>query len=849
MPTIPVLPSAWSMDPEDILLTLRSSSHGLTSSEALQRLEQNGKNIIGHQSGNRTLTILINQFKSPLVIILIIASLISALLGETTQTGIVLSIIVFSSLLGFIQEFRSEKALQKLQKQLKRTTTVIRNGKPQTVKSEDIVVGDIVLFELGSIIPADLRLYENNDLELDESNLTGESEPVSKTKQSIDASKKSPQDLTCMLFAGTHVVQGSGKGIVVAVGSATMFGKTADLLSSKTDETSFQKGLHDFGNFLLKITLVLTVCVFALLGLIHGNWGESLLFSLALAVGISPELLPVIVTINLSRGALAMSKKFVLVKRLSAIEDIGNTTVFCTDKTGTLTIGKIRVRESVDIYGKPSPITLTTAKQCLDINDRGKASNSIDQALFEAVAEQSEQQKLIDIIAFDFTRRRMSCIRETNVGRKMITKGAITEVLNVCNTLRDSNGKVSSINAKVRKEIELLADSFHDRGYRALAIAEKPIGTQSKYTVQDEYDLECIGFVLLSDAPKETANKALKELQALAVRIVILTGDNERVTRYVAEQLNFKLSRLLIGDEIDEMNDAQLQTAVKNTDAFAQITPAHKLRIVTALKKRGEIVGFMGDGINDAPALRAADVGISFESATDVAKEAASIILLRKNLSVLAEGIREGRRTFINTRTYIRATIASNFGNMISVAGAALLLPFIPLLPAQILLLNLLTDLPMLAISTDNVSNDDIKKPKRWDIKEISNFMYYFGSISSLADYTTFAVLLFVVQADMQHFRSAWFIESTLTELIVIFLLRSYGKSWKSKPSKILVIASTLVIGIAIFMVQTQFGSAFEFVPLHGITAIAIALIVIGYAGLTELGKHAYVRFKEKTAG
>lgn len=848
MSPIPSLKAAWSMEPEAVLLTLQSSEHGLTSNEAAARLTSLGKNLMGSANQHTAWKIFVNQLKSPLVLILVAASFISICLGETTQSSIILSMVFVGSILGFVQEYRSEQALKKLRIQLGHTTTVIRDGISISIKAEDIVVGDIVECELGTILPADIRLLTSNDLEIDESSLTGESEPVPKTITKITGNVTTPQDATCMLFAGTHVVQGSGKGIVIATGSNTQFGKTANLLSIKTDETSFQKGLRDFGNFLLKMTLVLAISVFVLLGLVHGNWIESLLFALALAVGISPELLPVIVTINLSRGAIAMSKKFVLVKRLSAIEDIGNATVFCTDKTGTLTIGKLRVRQSVDIHGNEHPLPLEMARKCVDIDTRGRASNSIDQALIEAVPLNTQTDSLVDLIAFDFSRRRMSCVRQQDQERKLITKGAIAEVLAVCTHIREPNGETKPLTASRKNDIERLADDFHNRGFRAVAIAERPIEIQQTYSLNDEHGLEFIGFVLVSDAPKETAAQAIKELQQLATRIIILTGDNERVTRYVADQLGFKLSRLLIGEEIDQMDDTELQAAIKGTDAFARITPSHKLRIVQALKTSGHIVGFMGDGINDAPALRAADVGISFEDATDVAKEAASVILLRKNLSVLADGIREGRRTFVNTRTYIRSTIASNFGNMISVAGAALLLPFIPLLPAQILLLNVLTDIPMLAISTDTVADEDIKKPKRWDIKEISNFMYYFGSISSLADYATFAVLLFVAQADMNQFRSAWFIESALTEIFVIFLLRSHGRSWKTKPSKALISASIMTISGAFLFTQTSIGTSFDLTPVHGTIIGAIILIVIAYAILTEIGKVAYTHFKERTA-
>jgi len=836
------------MDPEDVCRALNTPREGLSSEEVQTRLKEYGPNTIAEERNISGIRIFISQFTSPLVLILIGASLISFFLGERTQTTIIIGMIGLGGFLGFYQEYRSEKALRSLRRQLGHQAIVHRDGQTITLEARNLVPGDIVEFELGSIIPADLRLLRADDLEVDESSLTGESEPVAKSIGNIAATHTTPQELSCIAFAGTHVVQGSGCGIVIATAGQTSVGQTASLLNQKADETSFQKGLKDFGNFLLKITFVLALAVFILIGAIRGDWTGALLFALALAVGISPELLPVIVTINLSRGALAMGKKHVLIKRLSAIEDLGNANIFCTDKTGTLTVGKIRVRNSVDSNGKDNKLPLELAAQCLDIDTRGRASNSIDAAILDAHRDQGSN-KLIDLISFDFQRRRMSCVREIDGKREIITKGAVNEILAAC-THRHvyEKGLKQSLDEKTRKQILAMADHFHDEGYRAVAVSRRSIEAQETYSPADEHDLEFMGLVLVSDAPKETAALAITQLENLGTRIIILTGDNERVTRHVAEQLNFIITRIMTGDEIDKMDDVELQAATKATNVFARITPTHKLRIVKAFRAAGHIVGFMGDGVNDAPALRAADVGISFQDATDVAKEAAAVILLRKNLSVLAEGIREGRRTFINTRTYLRATIASNFGNMLSVAGAALLLPFIPLLPAQILLLNLLTDLPMLAISTDNVSDEDLKKPKHWDIREISNFMYFFGSISSLADYATFALLLFVAQANMQTFRSGWFIESAFTEIVVIFLLRSRGRSWKNKPSLPLVISAIITLFLPILFTQTKLGTHFGLVPLSPKWILILITIVAAYAGLTELGKGTYQKLKAKSA-
>jgi Mg2+-importing ATPase len=527
--------------------------------------------------------------------------------------------------------------------------------------------------------------------------------------------------------------------------------------------------------------------------------------------------------------------------------------VLCTDKTGTLTVGSLRVRSAIDSQGNPHGLALAYALHCLERDRNGEAHNTIDQALLAAKdAHTNTTDPLQDaqeqaIISFDFSRRRMSTVIEMpDTKRWMITKGATTEVLATCTTYTKDNQSLPLTDTH-RADIKKQADTYHDQGYRLLAVARRPIATQTTYTPEDERDMELLGFVLVSDAPKESAASALQSLAALSVRTVILTGDHERVTRHVAEQLGFTITGLHTGDELDSMNDATLRETVEQANVFARITPAQKLRVIEALKHQGHAVAYMGDGVNDAPSLRAADVGISFNTAVDIAKETAGVILLEKNLAVLAEGIREGRRTFVNTRTYLYATISSNFGNMLSVAGAAIFLPFIPLLPAQILLLNLLSAIPMLLISTDTVPDIELAKPKKWNVATISNFMYFFGSISSLADYATFALLLFVAQANVNLFRSAWFIESMLTELVIIFLLRSRKICFAQRPSWPLIISS-LVVGIgSIAFVMSPLGRAFGLFPVPLWILGVIVLIVLAYSLLTETGKTAYIRFREKS--
>ncbi|MFA6161116.1 MAG: magnesium-translocating P-type ATPase [Patescibacteria group bacterium] len=844
----------WSVETEEVLSLLDSNEKGLSIQEAKTRLVAQGPNEIKGENSTPAWLILARQFKSPLTLILVFASAIAYFLGDTTQVAMILAMVFLSSLLAFVQEYRSEKALRMLRKKLTRYATVIRSNKSQTVDARELVIGDIVVLQVGSVIPADLRLIQTEDLEIDEAILTGESVPVPKIIDAVGKKKLTPQEQTNMAFMGTHVVQGSARGVVTSVGKNTEMGKTALLLVEKTQETDYQKGMRTFGGFILKVTFGLIILVGVGLGLLRGNWIESVLFALALAVGLSPELFPMIVTINLSRGAIMMSKKSVLVKRLISIEDLGNADVFCTDKTGTLTVGKIRVRESIDPNGEQSNLPLAYAAHCLALNAEGRAENPIDQALFEATRGKRIKAiltgtKLFDIVSFDFNRRRMSCVVGKNGGvRSLIAKGAVKETLSVCTTSICRNGESKEMTTVDRKRLMKLSDQYQDDGYRVIAVARRSIQAKQKYLPSDEKQLEFLGFILMSDAPKQTAKAALLALKNLNVRINILTGDSERITRHVAEQLNFEIIGALNGDKIARLDDAQLEKAVEKANIFTGITPSQKLRIIQALKKNGHTVGYMGDGVNDAPSLRAADVGISFDSAIDIAKEAAGVILLKKNLMVLVDGIREGRRTFANTQTYINTTISSNFGNMLSLAGMSLLLPFIPMLPAQILLLNFLTDMPMIGISSDRVSEDDLTRPRQWNTSRIANYMYFFGIISSVADYATFGILYFIVHADMALFRSGWFVESVITEVIVIFLLRTRRTKLSNLPSGILTALCVIAIGISILITNTVLGGQFELVSLNLKLLTYIVVIVLGYALLVEMGKRAFYKYVEKQA-
>ena len=836
----------WKMPAAEVLADLDSSRKGLSFSEAKSRLLKYGKNEIQAQTKRPAWKILLSQFKSPLVLILLAASIISGILGETVSTGIIVLIILCSAVLAFFQEYKSESAMDKLRKKVSLKTTVIRDNKPQMINAANLVLGDIVLLDLGKAVPADLRLIETDDLLINESLLTGESFPVEKNAKPLGVNNYLPQAMANLAFMGTHVAQGSGKGIVIATAKNTELGKTAHLLQAKPQETEFQKGIGKFGILLAKVILFFTLGIFLILAVFKHNIAESLLFSLAIAVGISPELLPMIITINLSNGAQKMAKKKVIVKRLMSIEDLGNVDILCADKTGTLTEGKISLVGFYNLAGKNNREVLADAWLCNSLTvAKDFFGNPLDEAIIvtgkkEKVAAEIKGCEVLDSLPFDFTRRKMSVIAECRGKRQLICKGAVEEMLAVCRKAK-LNGRTESLAPNLKKLKEKFLRLEKD-GLRLLLIANKEIGSKSKYGPDDETGLILTGYLAFSDKPKETAKKSLAAFKNLGVRIKILTGDSELTAVHVCRELNCRTSKILLGQEIEAMTEEQLKAKVEAANIFAKITPEHKLRIINAYKSLGHTVGFLGDGVNDAPALRAADVGVSVDSAVDVAKEAADVVLLEKGLSVLADGIIEGRKTFGNTLKYILATINSNFGNMFSVAGAAIFLPFIPMLPVQILLLNFLSDFPMLAISSDKVDEEYLKKPKHWDMKIISNFMVRFGLLSSLFDFISFGLLLLVFKANASLFQTGWFWESFLTEVVVVYIIRTKKWFWQSLPSKTLFYTGLITTAIVLMFIYTKLGVFFDFTPLP----LPILFLLVGvtavYFGIVEVAKKTFYK-------
>ncbi len=836
----------WEMAETEIFKHFQSSENGISIKEAEKRLEKYGKNKINTENKRTAFGIFISQFKNPLVLILLAASLISGFLGEIYSTIIIILILFVSAILAFVQEYKSENIINELRKKVAIKTTVIREGKKREINVDKLVIGDVVLLGFGKIVPADLRLIETDDLMINESMLTGESFPVEKKSDTLKVAEFLPQSMNNLAFAGTAVVQGSAKGLVIATGQNTELGNTASLLQTKPQQTDFQKGIADFGIYLFKIILTFCLLIFLFLAFFKHQWIDSLLFSLAIAVGISPELLPIIITINLSSGARKMAKKKVIVKRLMSIEDLGNADIICTDKTGTLTEGIINLSGYFDFKNQKNMEVLHLAMLCNSgVATKNVSVNPLDTAIFSYAQKNNidgfvNQYEIIDHISFDFLRRKMSVVVEKDKKRQLICKGAVDEMLNTCSFVQ-INGKVEPFELK-EKEIKEKIKFAENEGFRLLLVAVKDIVKKDKYNPNDEKDLTLCGFLTFSDPPKQTAKKSLPQFANLGVGLKILTGDSELAARYLASEIGFKISGVLLGSEIEKMPHEKLQKAVMQNNIFVKVTPEHKLRIINVLKDLGHVVGFLGDGVNDAPALRAADVGISVDTAVDVAKESADFILMEKDLSVILDGIIEGRKTFGNTLKYIFCTISSNFGNMFSVAGAAIILPYIPMLPVQILLLNFLSDFPMLAISGDEVDPEELKKPKHWDIKVIGKHMKFFGLISSVFDFITFGFLLLILNASASLFQAGWFWESYLTEVLLIFVVRTRKYFLQSKPSKALVYTSIITTIIVLLFLYTglRFYFNFAFLPLPYL--FIIFCIALTYFVVVEYGKKLFYK-------
>ena len=839
--------SYWRLQKEELLKELDTSTNGLDESDALRRLKQFGSNEIPHAGHKTVSSIFISQLTNPLVYVLVFASILAAFLGDFTEAIIIIAIMLVNTLLGFYLEYRADQAVDLLRKYLSYSTTVIRGGKKVSIDANKLVPGDFVYLTIGDIVPADIRLLDVDDLQTDESILTGESAPVEKKAAPIDLDNPLPHQLSNIATMGSTVSNGSGSGLVVATGTRTYFGRVASSLSVSPTMTAFQKSLASFGNFLIKLIIILTLFIFIVNSILGRGILESLIFSLALAVGIIPEALPVVITVGLSNGALRLSKRKVVVKKLEAIEDMGNIDVLCTDKTGTLTQNEIKVQGIIDPDGNADSDLIKHALLCsLAVVEGDKIlGNPIDVAIWNYARDKGFDEtslssfEHIKEISFAFNRRRVSVVVETGGRRFLISKGAPESILGVSTTV----GKLTKARplSQLNKDLSLLVDKYRQAGTRLIALAGKEIERKPDYSPGDESDLTFLGLIVLSDPIKEDASSAIEQLKKLEIKLKILSGDDQVVTADVCRKLGIDTGeKALTGMDIEKMQEDELRHALEESNVFGRVTPDQKYTIVSTLKKNGHTVGFLGDGVNDAPALKLADAGISVESGVQVAKEASSIILLEKSLSVISDGVVEGRKAFGNMVKYIMNTTSANLGNMFTLAIVSLVLPFIPLLPSQILLTNLVSDVPLLAISTDSLDKESLRSPKKWDIWKIAKFALFFGLISSIFDLVTIFSLVYVLQAGQELFRTGWFIESVLSEILVTFSIRTRRRFYESRPSSLLMAASAIMAMMTLVIVYSPVGSFFEFVqpPLWFLGLIFGILIV--YFLMVEVVKHVF---------
>ncbi len=831
-------PAFWSIPAPELLQELQTTPQGLAKDEARQRLARYGFNLLKPKKRSDALTLLIDQFKSPIILILLFAVGLSLFLHDPADALIILLIVLVSGLLGFWQERGAMNAVEKLLAIVQIKTTVLRNRASEEIPVEEIVLGDIVVLNAGNVIPGDCLLLDSKDLFVDEATLTGETYPVEKAAGVLPTETPLNQR-TNSLFMGTHVISGSAKALVVHTGKETEFGKVSERLKLRPPETEFERGVRRFGYLLMEVTLVLVIFIFAINVYFTRPVLESFLFAMALAVGLTPQLLPAIISINLAHGAKRMAIEKVIVKRLASIENFGSMSVLCSDKTGTLTEGVVQLHSALDVHGKESEKVLLYAY--LNAFYETGFANPIDEAIRTHHPFDVSLYQKLDEVPYDFIRKRLSILVSKGEQNLMVTKGAFQNVLAVCSSAEISEGTIANI-AAVQEQIQQRFEEISHKGFRTLGIAYRDVGSASLITKDNEVTMTFLGFLILFDPPKPGINQIISQMKHLGVSLKIITGDNHLVAANVSQQVELLNPHILTGRDLHQMSDEALLKRVNEVDVFAEVEPNHKERIILALKKAGHVVGYMGDGINDASALHAADVGISVDSAVDVAKEAADIVLLEKDLGVLVQGLYEGRRTFANTLKYVFMATSANFGNMFSMAGASLFLPFLPLLPKQILLTNLLTDFPEMTIATDNVDKEMVERPRRWDIKFIRNFMMTFGIVSSVFDYLTFGVLLLILHATTDQFRTGWFLESVISASSVVLVVRSRKPFFKSRPGKYLLIATLMIVGVTLIFPYTPFGKTFGFSPLPISFLLFMGVIVILYIIAAEIAKRVFYK-------
>ncbi|MFA4908486.1 MAG: magnesium-translocating P-type ATPase [Candidatus Omnitrophota bacterium] len=826
---------------ETLLEKLRTSEKGLTEQEAQDRLEEYGLNEPARKKKRTVFIQILSKFVNPLVIVLLIIGAFSLFFGEKISALLVGLMAVMSVLLSFIQEYRAGKEADRLSEMVRATATVYRNGRSKEIKIRELVPGDIVDIFAGDMIPADLRVISCKDLFINQASLTGESFPIEKTAGPATGKSDPAPDMGNIVFMGSSVVSGTALGVVIKTGISTRFGEMSRRLATMRVETSFDKGVHSFTWLMIRAMFFMVIFIFAVNAMRRGSWIESLLFSLGVAVGLTPEMLPMIVAINLSKGAIAMSKKDVIVKRLNSIQNFGAMDIICTDKTGTLTMDKIVLEKHCDVVRKEDDGVLRFAY--INSYYQTGLKNLLDRAILKHEKLLVRQYKKVDEVPFDFSRRIMSVVVETDGIHRLICKGAPEEIFKRCSGY-ELDGELMEMDPLILSDLKEEYENLSADGFRVLAIAYKDILQKKEaYSKDDEKELILTGYVAFLDPPKPSARRAIIALRKLGVDFKVLTGDNEMVTKKICSEVGLNVQGLVTGDQIDKADDPQLQELVKSTNVFARLSPLQKERIITALHRNKHIVGYLGDGINDAPALKASDVGISVNNAVDIAKESADIILLRKSLMVLEDGVIEGRKTFGNIVKYIKMGSSSNFGNMLSMTGGSLFLPFLPMLPIQILLNNFLYDLSQVAIPTDAVDKEYLRQPRPWRVDYIKKFMLIIGPISSIYDFLTYGVMLFIFHANASLFHTGWFIESLCTQTLVIYVIRT-GKVpfLESRPSGFLVLTSLVIISIGMIIPFTPLAGPFGFTAPPPAYFAVLFFIVLTYLFLVQGVKTWFIK-------
>lgn len=816
----------WALPIDEVFTLVDSAASGLSTEEARRRAADAPPPL-----GRRTSTdveLIARQFRSPILILLVAAAVLSEVLGETTDAVIITAIVAASGVLGFFQERGAVHAVNALLASVQVKCRVLRDGAVTTVPLGEVQRGEVVLLSAGDLVPGDCRVIEANNLLVDESTLTGEAYPAAKSTEVVAADAELA-DRDSAVHLGSHVASGAGRVVVVHTGSATEFGAVSAHLATRHVPTSFERGVTSFGLLLLRATAVLVIGVFVANIALNRPFVEALLFALALAVGLTPQMLPAIVTLSLSRGAALMAAKKVIVKRLDAIEDIGGLDVLCTDKTGTLTTGSVGMDASLSPRGEPDDAVARLA--WMNAHHQTGFANPIDDAILASVPAPADRGERLAELPYDFTRKRLSVLVSNGDGTHVITKGAFEQVLQCCGTIAGQPA------AAAEPELRDLYGRLSSEGYRVLAVATGAAPDSTELVADDEHGLDLVGLLTFSDPAKEGAREAVERLRDLNVSVRLITGDNRLAAAHIAAQMGLSLDDALTGADIARLDDAALAVRAERTTVFAEVTPIHKERIVRALSAAGHTVGFMGDGINDAPALHVADVGISVDTAVDVAKQTADLVLLEKDLGVLGDGIEAGRRVFANTLKYVHVTTSANFGNMLSMAAAAAFLPFLPLLPTQILLLNFLSDIPATTIATDRVDPEQLSSATRWDVRQVRNFMLVFGVVSTVFDLLTFALLRWWLHAEPEEFRSGWFIESTATELAVMLVLRTRRPFLTSRPSRALAWSSAAVLCIVAVLPFSPVASSLGLGHLPAGTMLALVAVVATYVVVTEVLK------------